>query len=171
MTAFICNLYIYISLAENLGRLTRVRHSSRKSSAAMPIPIGVCSVFVCPNNGMAARVGDIYAHTDLDACNCRRGLCGHRKSLHCTEIDSGRQILCRTEDSNPRIASGFLVGHSANWTISALSAVNVSLTRQCPLHAPQPVEERGEPKRNRTEVLLFSKPAYMHAPLEFKEGD
>ena len=55
--------------------------------------------------------------------------------------------------------------------LSPLSAVNVSLTRQCPLHAPQPVEERGEPKRNRTEVLLFSKPAYMHASLEFKEGD
>ena len=26
--------------------------------AALPIPISVCSVFVCPNNGMVARVWD-----------------------------------------------------------------------------------------------------------------
>ena len=44
-----------LSLVENSGHLTWVRHSSRKR-AVLPIPISVCSVFICPNNGMAASV-------------------------------------------------------------------------------------------------------------------
>ena len=31
--------------------------------AALPIPISVCSSFVCPNNGMAASVWDLCAQT------------------------------------------------------------------------------------------------------------
>ena len=46
-----------LSLAENSGHLTWVRHSSCKR-AALAIPVSVCSVFLCPNNGMAASVGD-----------------------------------------------------------------------------------------------------------------
>ena len=46
-----------LSLAENSGHLTWVRHSSCKR-AALAIPVSVCSVFLCPNNGMAASVWD-----------------------------------------------------------------------------------------------------------------
>ena len=47
---------ISLSLAGNSGHLTWVRHSSRKSSAT--IPISVCCIFMCANNGMAASVWD-----------------------------------------------------------------------------------------------------------------
>ena len=44
----------------------------------------MCSISVCPNNGIAASVWDFYnVHTDADACDCTRGLCGHRKRV-CT---------------------------------------------------------------------------------------
>ena len=46
-----------LSLAGNSGGLTWVRHSSRKSSATRSN--SVCSVFLRPNNGMAASVGDL----------------------------------------------------------------------------------------------------------------
>ena len=45
-----------LSLAGISGRLIRVRHSSR--CAALPTLISVCSIFVCPNNGMATSVYD-----------------------------------------------------------------------------------------------------------------
>ena len=44
--------------------LSRVKNSRVKTSAAaraaLPVPTSVCSVFVCPNNGMAASVRDCY---------------------------------------------------------------------------------------------------------------
>ena len=33
---------------------------------------------------MADNVGDFYVSTDVDACDCTRGLCGHRGRV-CTE--------------------------------------------------------------------------------------
>ena len=60
-----------------LDRLTWVGHSSRKQQRYIPIPISVCRIFVCPNTISNAR-------SDADACDCTRGLCGHRKRV-CTE--------------------------------------------------------------------------------------
>ena len=46
--------------------------------AALPSPVSVCSVSVCPHDGTAAGVGDFERHTDVDACDCTRGLCRPR---------------------------------------------------------------------------------------------
>ena len=47
--------------------------------------VSVCSVFVCPNNGMGASAWDFNGHmrTDADACDFTLGLRGHRKRV-CT---------------------------------------------------------------------------------------
>ena len=47
-----------LSLAGNSGRLTWVKHSSRKSRVTYCYSNCVCSIFVCPHNGLAASVWD-----------------------------------------------------------------------------------------------------------------
>ena len=37
---------------------------------------------VCPNSGMAASAWDFNVHTDVDACDCIRGLYGHRARVY-----------------------------------------------------------------------------------------
>ena len=44
-------LLLVVSLVGNSGRLT-------STNATLPIPISVCSIFVCPDNGMDASVWD-----------------------------------------------------------------------------------------------------------------
>ena len=39
--------------------------------------------------------------TDVGACDCTRGLYGHRIQS-ALEVDSGRKIACHTGDSSPR---------------------------------------------------------------------
>ena len=74
-----------LCLLQAPARTTYVRY-------IIPIPISVCSIFMCQNNGMAASVGlsKVYLHsvfgifnvrTDVDACDCTRGLYGHRKRV------------------------------------------------------------------------------------------
>ena len=65
----------------NLGRLTQVRHSSRKSKAIL-IPVSVCSIFLCPNNGMLPAFAIFNVRTDVDANDCTQGLNRQRDSLH-----------------------------------------------------------------------------------------
>ena len=57
--------------------------AQQPQGAALPIPISGCSIFLCPNNGMAASVRDFNVRTDVYACDCTRGLYGHRKRV-CT---------------------------------------------------------------------------------------
>ena len=38
--------------------------------SALPIPVSVCSVFLCPDNGMVASVWDLYVRNDAEACDC-----------------------------------------------------------------------------------------------------
>ena len=45
-------------------------------------------------------LGIFNVRTDVEAYDCTRGLCGHRKSLHWKL--TGRKIPCRCWDSNPR---------------------------------------------------------------------
>ena len=33
--------------------------------AALPIPVSVCSIFMCPNNGMADSIGDFLMCMDM----------------------------------------------------------------------------------------------------------
>ena len=48
-----------LSLAGNSGRHTWVRQSRRAAArAALPIPTGTCSIFVCPYSGMVVNVWD-----------------------------------------------------------------------------------------------------------------
>ena len=91
------------SLAVNFCRLIWVRHSSHKSSATH-------SMVWLPAFGI------FNVSTDVDACDCTRGLYGHRKRV-CTG-SSGRK-----EDKNPNtpgtrtrvsIAPGSSVGRSTN---------------------------------------------------------
>ena len=62
----------------------------------------VCAVCSCVHTMVWLPVsGSFNVHTDGDASVCTRRLYGHRKKV-CTEVDSGRNISCRTGDSNPR---------------------------------------------------------------------
>ena len=89
-----------LSFARNSGRLTCVRHRSRKSSAAH-----LCT-YVQYFPRVQTRVwlpafGNFNVSTDVDACDCTRRLCGHRKRV-CIGSNCGRKIPCRIGDSNPR---------------------------------------------------------------------
>ena len=92
------------------------------SRAALPIPISVCSSFVCPSNGMAARFGILgfgigigilgfgIGIEILGFVTCAQMLMHAIDHWGCTATvkesalkgDSGRKIPCRTWDSNPR---------------------------------------------------------------------
>ena len=72
-----------LSLGGNLGHLTLVRHSCRKSSATHSYQ---CVVFSCVQIMAWLPVFGIFnVHTDVDACNCTRGLYRHRESA--LEVD------------------------------------------------------------------------------------
>ena len=47
-----CNTSFTFFGSPNLGKATAA------ARAALPIPISMCSIFVCPNNGMAASAWD-----------------------------------------------------------------------------------------------------------------
>ena len=68
--------------------------------AELPIPISVCSIFLCPDNGMAARVWDFNVRTDVDAGDRICGLHEHRKKICNGKLALGKKIPCRTGDSN-----------------------------------------------------------------------
>ena len=76
-------IFIYfLSIAENSGCLTWVRHSSRRSS--VPIPISICIVFTCIQT-MAWRpvFGIFNVRTGVGASDSTLGLCRYRKRV-CT---------------------------------------------------------------------------------------
>ena len=50
MTVFLC-------LLQEIP-VTLPRKGTAAARAALPIPASVCSIFMCPNNGMAASVWD-----------------------------------------------------------------------------------------------------------------
>ena len=60
---------------------------------ALPARIGVCSIFLCPNNGMAASVWNFNVHIDVDACDCTPGLYGQDTVTESAlKVDSERKI-------------------------------------------------------------------------------
>ena len=97
--------YIYstsLSLVGNSGGLTWVRHNSRKSSATHSYQC-VYRIFVCPNNGMAARVWDFLTSAQmLTHVTAHRG-CADTVRESALKVDSWikNKKPCRTGDSNP----------------------------------------------------------------------
>ena len=59
-------------------RVALLVEGTAAARAALPIPTGVCSISVCPTMVWPP------VRTDGDACDCTRGLYGHRKRV-CTE--------------------------------------------------------------------------------------
>ena len=47
----------------------------------LPIPVSVCSMSVCPNNGRLSVFGVVNVHTDVNACDCTWRLCKHCKRV------------------------------------------------------------------------------------------
>jgi len=66
---------LHLSLAGN-GVASHGKATSA-ARAALTMPTGVCSIFMCPNNGMAANV----TCTDVGACDWTWGLHEHRKGV------------------------------------------------------------------------------------------
>ena len=73
-----------LSHVVNLGHLThKVTAAAR---AARPIPVSMCSIFMCPDtgNGCGCQRLRFLIHTDFDAHNCTLGLYEHCERV-CTE--------------------------------------------------------------------------------------
>ena len=104
-------IIIFLSFAENSGRLPRVR-LQQPQEQRYPF-LTVCAVFSCVQTKIWLLVLGIFnVRTDVNACDCTRGLCGHRKRV-CTES--------RLWEKNPIAAprnrtclSGVPVPHSTN---------------------------------------------------------
>ena len=90
-----------------------VRHSIHRSSATH-CDQSVCSTSRCPNNGMVAdSAWDFYLCTDVDACDCTEGLCGHRKRVSVAT----KSIATLGASAHISIAPGFSVGCCTNRAI------------------------------------------------------
>ena len=69
-----------LSLAGSSGRHTWVKHSSRKSSATHSYEC--VQYFPVSRQGYGCqRFGIFNVYTDVDACDCTRGLYGHPKKV------------------------------------------------------------------------------------------
>ena len=78
-----------------LGKATAV------AKAMLPIPTCVCSTFICiPTVVWLPILGIFNVYTDVNACDCIQGLCGHCKRI-CTEKWLGeKKIPCRIRETN-----------------------------------------------------------------------
>ena len=111
-----CVEYVNVPRGE-LGLPYLVRRSSLPSSAT------VCAVFLCVQTMVWLPVFEIFnVRTDVDACDCTRGLCGHRKRV-CT----GSWLLWEINPLPHRglePASGFSVVTLCHWFSVALRPQN-----------------------------------------------
>ena len=74
---------LYLSLVENLGRLTWVK-LQQPQEQRYPF-LTVHAVFSCVQTKVWLSILGVFnVRTDVDACDCTRGICGHRKRV-CTE--------------------------------------------------------------------------------------
>ena len=67
--------------------------------AALPIPIGVCSIFLCPDSGMAASVGISNVRTATDTV--------YRKSVYWTLTLGEKSLAAPGTRTRVSIAPGF----------------------------------------------------------------
>ena len=93
-----------LSLAENSGCLTWVRHSSCQSSSTHSYQCSVAA-FSCVQTVVRLPLfGICNVRSDVDACDYTRELYGHHQRV-CTESwlwEKNKKQPCRTGDSNPR---------------------------------------------------------------------
>ena len=107
---FHCSLReIWFTLPEQGAAATR---------AALPIPISVCCISMCPNNGMAASVCGFLTHTQM-LSHAHRG-CTNTVRESALKVDSGRKIPCCIRDLNPHQHCTWLFSQSS--TNSAILA-------------------------------------------------
>ena len=64
-------------------------------------------------------------HTDADACDCTRGLYGHRKRVHRKSTLGAESLAAQKTRTRVSITPGFSVGRSTNWAIAALFTLYV----------------------------------------------
>ena len=98
---FVCLFSNSLSLAENSGRLTCARHSSRKSSATHSYQ-SVQYFRVSKEWCLAASVRDFVTCAQMLMHATAHGGCEDIVRESALEADSGRKIPFRTGDSNPR---------------------------------------------------------------------
>ena len=122
------HMYIYktncasaLSFAGNSGRLTWVRHSSRKSSATHCYH-WVYAVFPCVQTMVWLPVSGIWnVRTDVDACDCTRGQYGQVTERVCTGSWLWEKDPLTHRDSNPRQHCAWFFSRtgSTHWAIPA----------------------------------------------------
>ena len=70
--------------------------------AALPIPVSVCRISVCPNNDIRLPAFvNFNARTDVEACDCTRELYAKNARESVPKADSGRICPYHTGESNP----------------------------------------------------------------------
>ena len=67
--------YIFYPLREILVALAYLGKATR---AALPIPTGVCSIFVCPSSALCVVFFNVRTAVYTSVCDCAQGQCGHR---------------------------------------------------------------------------------------------
>ena len=85
---FLCFIFIFLitalSLVRNSGRLYRVRYAQQPQEERHPF-LPVCAVFTCVRTMAWLPVFGLFnVRTDVDTCDCTRGLYGHRERV-CSE--------------------------------------------------------------------------------------
>ena len=101
LSPFLLNIYFTYPMREIHVPLTlpgeRLQRPQQEQQHPFPT---VCAVFLCVQTKVwLPMLGIFNVRADVKACDCTRGLYGHRKRV-CTEIDSGRKIPCLTGESN-----------------------------------------------------------------------
>ena len=84
--------------------------SSRKSSATH-FCYSLCSIFVCPNNGMTVIVWNFESVHRFWCVQFHTGVYGHCQSL-LWKLTLARKIHCGTGDSNPRQYCAYLLSQT-----------------------------------------------------------
>ena len=83
-------------------RVTLPGYGTAAARAALPIRISVCSIFVCPNSGMAASVLGFLTCAQKLLQTIAHGGCTDTVRESALKVDTGKKIPCRPGDLNPR---------------------------------------------------------------------
>ena len=105
---------LHWSHAGNSARLTWVRLQQPQEQRHPFLTVGV--VYLCVQTKVwLPMLGILNVYTDVNACDCTRGLYGHRKSLH-WKLTLGEKSLAPS--GNRTSLSGVPVLHSTSWATS-----------------------------------------------------
>ena len=102
------------------------RHGCQCTAAVLTIPIGVCTILVCVQTKAWLPVSGIFnVCTDVDACDCTQVLYGHCKSLHWKLTLGEKSLAAPGTQTGISIVLGFLS--------QMLYQLSYSLTHFCSL--------------------------------------